>query len=215
MKDQLIKIAVILFLILFPHFVPLPFYSYTFVCLAAIVFYLRKNHHTIRELGLKKSDLTQSVFYAGILSALLWSLFNQLFYIPIVVRLFSAPDYVEFNSIRNHPINLVISVVAAWFIGGFYEELVFRGFIHRQFEGWFKKEKNSFWKAGIVTSALFGLYHWQQGIFGILAAALGGLFWTYLLDRYKGNLWPAIVSHATYDTIALITIYFDVFGFAK
>jgi membrane protease YdiL (CAAX protease family) len=57
---------------------------------------------------------------------------------------------------------------------------------------------------------LFGLYHWQQGVFGMIPAALGGLLWTFLLWRFKGNLWYAIISHAVYDTIALIMIYWGI-----
>jgi CAAX protease family protein len=33
------------------------------------------------------------------------------------------------------------------------------------------------------------------------------LLWTFLLWRYKGNLWYPIISHAIYDTIALTMIY--------
>ena len=96
-------------------------------------------------------------------------------------------------------------------VGGFYEEIVFRGFIQRTIQKWFTTYNNaSFWLAGLLTSILFGVYHWQQGIFGVIPAALGGLYWTYLLKRYNGNLWYPIVSHALYDTIALVMIYLNV-----
>lgn len=101
-------------------------------------------------------------------------------------------------------------MLAAWVVGGFYEEIVFRGFIQRTMQKWFSNYSLSFWMAGLLTSILFGLYHWQQGIFGVIPATLGGLYWTYLLKRYNGNLWYPIVSHASYDTIALIMIYFGI-----
>lgn len=97
-------------------------------------------------------------------------------------------------------------------IGGFYEEFFFRGFIHSTFQTWLKKYKSSFWLGGILTSILFGSYHYQQDIFGMIHAVLAGLYWTFLLRRYKGNLWYPIISHAIYDTIALIMIYLGITG---
>lgn len=202
---------IIAFLILFPHFVPLPFYSYAVVCLAAILFYLRKENKTLRGIGLKKHGLTAQAFIVGVVSAVLWISFNKWIYQPFIMHFFAVPPYTEYDFIRNKLSNLIISIIAAWIIGGFYEEIVFRGFIQTNVQDWFIKYKNSFWIAGLFTSFLFGLYHWQQGIFGIIPSFLGGLLWTFLLWRYKRNLWYPIISHAVYDTIALTMIYFGVF----
>lgn len=73
----------------------------------------------------------------------------------------------------------VIVLFAAWVVGGFYEEIVFRGFIQTTIQKWVKREQFSFWIAAIVTSILFGLYHRQQGIFGVIPAALGGFIGQY------------------------------------
>ena len=56
------------------------------------------------------------------------------------------------------------------------------------------------------------VYHWQQGVFGIVHSALAGIFWTFMLRRFKGNLWYPIVSHAAYDTITLTMIYLGILG---
>ena len=209
-KDILTAL-IIAFLVLFPHFVPLPFYSYAVVCLAAILFYLRKENKTLRGIGLKKHGLTTQAFIVGVVSAVLWIAFNKWIYQPFIMHFFAVPPYTEYDFIRNKLSNLIISIIAAWIIGGFYEEIVFRGFIQTNVQDWFIKYKNSFWIAGLFTSFLFGLYHWQQGIFGIIPSFLGGLLWTFLLWRYKRNLWYPIISHAVYDTIALTMIYFGVF----
>ena len=200
----------IAFLVLFPHFVPLPFYSYAVVCLAVLIFYLRRQKKTLRDLALKRDGLTADTFVIGILSALFWIAFNKWVYHPFITHFFSIEPYTEYDFIRKKLSNLIITLVAAWIIGGFYEEIVFRGFIQTTIRGWFIKSRHSFWLAGLLTSILFGVYHWQQGIFGIIPSALGGLFWTFLLWRYKGNLWYPIISHAVYDTIALVMIYFGV-----
>ena len=145
-----------------------------------------------------------------VVSALIWTAFNKWIYHPFIIHFFVVKPYTEYAFIRNKLSNLIITLIAAWIIGGFYEEIVFRGFIQTTIREWFVKSRYSFWLAGLLTSILFGLYHWQQGIFGIVPSALGGLLWTFLLWRYKGNLWYPIISHAVYDTIALTMIYFGV-----
>lgn len=210
-QKQILTALIIAFLVLFPHFVPLPFYSYAVVCLAVILFYLKKQDKKFRDIGLKKHGLTAHAFIVGVVSAILWIAFNKWIYQPFIMHFFVVTPYTEYDFIRNKLSNLIISIIAAWIIGGFYEEIVFRGFIQTNVQDWFIKYKNSFWIAGLFTSFLFGLYHWQQGIFGIIPSFLGGLLWTFLLWRYKRNLWYPIISHAVYDTIALTMIYFGVF----
>jgi len=208
--QNILKALIIAFLVLFPHFVPLPLYSYAVVCLAVIIFYLRRQKKTLRDLGLKRNGLTAHTLMVGILSALLWIAFNKWIYHPFITHFFVVAPYTEYDFIRNKLSNLIITLIAAWIIGGFYEEIVFRGFIQTTIREWFVKSRHSFWFAGLLTSILFGLYHWQQGIFGIVPSFLGGLLWTLLLWRYKGNLWYPIISHAIYDTIALTMIYFGI-----
>jgi membrane protease YdiL (CAAX protease family) len=204
---NILKVFVIIFLVLFPHFIALPFYSYAIVCLAVIIFYLRKEQKTLRDLGLKRKGITAHVILVGVVSALLWIAFNKWIYHPFITHFFVVPAYTEYDFIRNKLSNLILVIIAAWVIGGFYEEIVFRGFIQTKIQELIRY-KNSFWIAGLLTSLLFGFYHWQQGIFGVVPAFLGGLLWTFLLWRYKGNLWYPIISHAVYDTIALTMIYF-------
>jgi CAAX protease family protein len=206
-RHDVLKAFIIALLFLFPHFVPLPFYSYAVICLAVIIFYLRNQNQTLRHLGLKHDGLTMHTLIVGILSALLWVAFNKWMYYPFITHFFVVESYTEYNFIRSKLSNLIITLVAAWVIGGFYEEIVFRGFIQTTIRGWFVGSRNSFWLAAFLTSIVFGLYHWQQGIFGVITSFLGGLLWTFLLWRYKGNLWYPIISHAIYDTIALTMIY--------
>ncbi len=208
--QDMVKAFIIAFLVLFPHFVPLPFYSYAIICFAVIVIYLRRQNKTLRNLGLKSESLTTHSFFIGILSALIWIAFNKWVYHPFISHFFVIEPYTEYDFIRKKLSNLIFTLIAAWIVGGLYEEIVFRGFIQITIREWLTKSRHSFWLAGVLTSSLFGLYHWQQGIFGIIATALGGLFWTFLLWRYKGNLWYPIISHAVFDTIALIMIYFGI-----
>lgn len=204
-------VGIIAFLILFPHFVPLPFYSYAVVCLALIWVLLRQEGKTFYNIGLAKNGITPKAVLIAIISALTWAVFMQFIYIPVIKHLFIVSDYTEYNFVRKSVTTLLMTGAAAWLIGGFYEEIVFRGYIQ------FVLEKKVFKSWGIflsitVTSILFGLYHWQQDIFGVIAAVLGGLFWGILYKKSDNNLWIPILSHAIFDTITLVLIYMDKFG---
>jgi len=217
-KQTLFKIIVdtisICFLILFPHFVPLPFYSYAVVCFLFILVFLKREGSKLSDIGLKPKGIRLGTIIAGICTGLSWIAFMQWLYIPFIMHFFKSyvKSYTEYDFIRNHVSNLLITIAASWVIAGFYEETVFRGFIQTIIQRWMKERKYSFWVSGIATSILFGLYHIQQGVFGVIPAMLGGLYWTAMLKYFRGNLWYVIISHAVYDTAALIMIYSGVFG---
>jgi len=204
-------IGAIAFLILFPHYVPLPFYSYAIVCFLVIWFLLRREGSSFRNIGLSKNGFTVKVVAIGLASALVWVGFMQFLYIPVIKHLFVVPDYTEYNFIRSSISKLMMTIAAAWLIGGFYEEVVFRGYIQNLLEKKIFRGSTVIWSI-VITSILFGLYHWQQDIFGVIAAVLGGLFWGILYKKFDNNLWIPILSHAIFDTITLVLIYTDRFG---
>src|SRR6476620_6802788 len=137
--QNILKALIIAFLVLFPHFVPLPFYSYSVVCLAVLIFYLRRHKRALQDLGLKRNGLTAHTLIVGILSALLWIAFNKWVYHPFITHFFIVEPYTEYDFIRNKLSNLIITIIAAWIIAGFYEEIVFRGFIQAKVQEWFIK----------------------------------------------------------------------------
>jgi len=77
-QRRLLEAIIVAFLVLFPHYMPLPFYSYPIVCLLVIIVYLKSEGKRIRDLGLKKKGLSVHSLVAGIISAVLWIAFDDL-----------------------------------------------------------------------------------------------------------------------------------------
>src|SRR5215472_6518184 len=86
----IINILIIAFLILFPHYVPLPFYSYAVVCLALIILYLKRQNKSLPDIGLKRNGLTAYSVGIGLLSAIVWAAFAHWLYLPLIQHFSSA-----------------------------------------------------------------------------------------------------------------------------
>jgi CAAX protease family protein len=87
---------------------------------------------------------------------------------------------------------VLVSVTA-----GFSEELVFRGYLQRQFSAWTGRP----WIAWMMQGALFGIAHGYQGLLACMKIALFGL--TYgALALWRRSLRPGMIGHAATDILA-------------
>jgi len=91
---------------------------------------------------------------------------------------------------------------------GWAEETVFRGYLFERLGKLFGS--GALAKAGIVilTSALFGALHYQQGLPGIEQAVMTGLTFGTIF-AITGRLFPLMVAHAAYDLTAAAMIYLN------
>ena len=112
------------------------------------------------------------------------------------------PDFSSFGFVRAHLSGYVIALVLAWVIGGFYEELVFRGFLHamlmRHLPAWHARNI----VAATLVVLLFAAYHVQLGVFGMANALVFAVFAAAVRQRWPRNLWYAIAFHACADMSA-------------
>jgi uncharacterized protein len=74
--------------------------------------------------------------------------------------------------------------------GGIFEELICRGFLI-----WFLTPFIGVWSAVIVSSALFGLNHAYQGLFGVARTGLIGLGFG-IAYAFTHSLWWLMAAHA-------------------
>lgn len=116
----------------------------------------------------------------------------------------------RFAGIQGNVPMYIMWLVIGWLVGGFTEELVFRGFLINRVESFLKNEAPVIRTTAIsllaiiVPALLFGFAHyWNRGLYGalqIIPVGIGfGLF--YLL--YGRRLLPLMIAHATVDTLGI------------
>jgi membrane protease YdiL (CAAX protease family) len=162
---------------------------------------------TPRELGLSAG----SSWLPTIAFALLW-LGMMLAYSPLADRIASRfiakpPTLKTFRAIQQSRTKLVGGIAVAWALGGFLEELVFRGVVLKSITAILTAWVVGTIAAGaaIVAAAIgAGIIHLYQGnraalIITQLSVLFGALF---VFSGY--NLWAVILCHGLYDTVAFI-----------
>lgn len=93
---------------------------------------------------------------------------------------------------------------------GFYEEIVFRGFLLGRLHVLFGSARTRVRTAAlavVVSSALFALGHAYQGAVGVLQTFVAGASLATLVLVTR-SLWPAIVAHAAIDAFGLVAVRF-------
>lgn len=162
---------------------------------------------TLNDFGLEPQTpwwMTLAWAAGGTLVMLAWSPLAD----RIAKRFYSEPPKLDaFNVIQKGLPQLVGGIVVAWILGGFMEELVFRGVVLNFTEAMLGPVIGT-WPAAVIAIVLAalgaGLCHAYQGprAMGIITqlSVLFGVL--YVASGY--NLWAAILCHGFYDTIAFI-----------
>jgi len=207
--ENILSILAIAFCFLIPHFTGLGIFIYPVVILIAVWLYLKYiSKENFSDLFFSFNRFSIRAIGIGILAAVLLSLFFQYIWGPLINYILPSGgiDLSDFDHIRNNTGNYILLLVLALLVGGFYEEIIFHGFIFTRLEKMLKGK----WatpSAFILTAVLFGLYHFQQGIKGMLLAFLAGAVYHILVLRFNRNLWYGIFVHAIFDFIGLTLIY--------
>jgi uncharacterized protein len=121
-------------------------------------------------------------------------------------KLFVAPPTLgAFRAIQESRVKLLIGIVVAWLLGGFLEELVFRGVVLRAVElGLAPLAPHWIATSAAVVVAAIGaaIVHWYQGPRAMVIIMQLSVLFGVLFVVSGHNLWAAILCHGSYDTIA-------------
>jgi len=117
------------------------------------------------------------------------------------------PHLAAFRALQQSRARLLLGIVVAWILGGFLEELVFRGIVLQVIEAALSTRLVDAIATSIAVCAAAlgaGVMHLYQGLrAAIIITQLSVLFGVlFVVTGY--NLWTMILCHGLYDTIAFI-----------
>jgi len=102
-------------------------------------------------------------------------------------------------------------LLLAWIVGGFTEEMLFRGFLIARFERLLPLGRAALPAAVGLQAMVFGQQHfYYQGWSGALATGGIALVSGGLVLLFRRNLWPLILSHGASNTLGMTLIYLGV-----
>ncbi len=205
----ILSLFIIAFCFFTPHYAQLTIFIYPIVVLLIIGLFLKyisKENYTNLFFSFKRFGF--KAVWIGIIAAILLSCFFQFAWEPLINKILPGEkiDLSDFSGIRGNMVNYLIVLLLALLVGGFYEELVFHGFIFTRLEKIFPGKRATI-AAFIITNIIFGAYHFQQGIKGILVATIAGDAYHVLILKFNRNLWYGLFFHAFFDFIGLTLIY--------
>jgi membrane protease YdiL (CAAX protease family) len=126
----------------------------------------------------------------------------------VVLPLLHAPPVnATFHDIAGNPQEL------AWFLAyvivgaGFSEELVYRGYLFERLGKLIGTGALATALTVLITTALFAVSHWQQGVFGIINAGITGFVVALVYLACRRRLFVPMVMHAAFDITAAVMIY--------
>jgi len=206
--QKIISAFIIVFAFLFPHYTGFPFFSYTIIVLFVIWLFLKYiSKESFNDIFFSFKIFQSKAIWSGAIAAII--LFSLLQYVimPLLQRFFPTQtiNLHDYDFIKGNLVNYILVMIAALIVGGFYEELVFHGFIFTRFERIFNRQQTVI--AFTLTTIVFAAYHFQQGILGMINAGIAGCAYHAFILKNNRNLWYGLFFHAFYDFIGLSFIY--------
>lgn len=119
----------------------------------------------------------------------------------------AAPDFSTYEEGMTL-LSLLGWVAISWTTAAFGEEIIYRGFILKQVTRLFGEQNRWSWGVGLVVSSIiFGLVHFHQGIGGMIGVGILGLVYGSFYLWSGRNLWVPILAHGLTGSTTLIVIY--------
>ena len=201
-------LAAIAFVFVLPHLGLLPMFTYVIPVLLFIWFYLKRKRESFASIGFSIKRFEWAAVYKGALAGILIFCFLQWVFFPLLAKIvpLEPANLQDFNAVRHHTGMYIFVLCMGWLVGGIYEEIVFHGFIFSRLEKILPR-KYAVIIAIVFTALLFAVYHFQQGMAGMINALLAGLGYQLIMLRYKRNGWYSFFAHAVFDTIGITSIY--------
>ena len=127
---------------------------------------------------------------------------------PLLTRLLGKPpDLSNFLAVRGNLKLALILIALIWVFAAFGEELVYRGYLMNRVADLGRGTRTAWIVSLFLISALFGLFHYDQGLTGIIEEGSDGLILGAMYLACRCNLAVPIVAHGVCDTVDITLLF--------
>lgn len=178
------------------------------ILLSWLALKLRKQHWS--DVGLRPFSNVNKIFLIAITSTAILIPLSYLLRQVVTSATHQVSNLEQFKIIHGNVTALITGVGVVWIFGAFAEEMFFRGFLMNSFYKLLPNDLGDRLKwiiSLVVTSLLVAFGHTYQGITGMVLTALIGFCFGLIYLKSRKNLWPGILTHGLYDTIALVMVF--------
>jgi membrane protease YdiL (CAAX protease family) len=173
---------------------------------AGIAWTLRIADRGLRDLGLTARNGRKDALI-GAAVAVLWVAVEFLVLVPLTGGSGRSDVIASRAATGDAPWGLVGGMISGWVVGGFGEELFFRGFIIYALRNLLGNKPWSAGVAALVSVIYFAIGHAYQGWIGMIDVGVSGLIFS-LLYLGRGRLTASMVAHGVFDMLGIVGIYF-------
>lgn len=89
----------------------------------------------------------------------------------------------------------------------FAEEFIFRGYLMKRVSDVLGGRAVGWATALVAQAALFGAMHFYLGGAGIISATFTAFFFGLFFLMARRSLWPLVLVHGAWDSLAFVLIY--------
>ena len=186
-------------------------FPYTFLILIVAAFLISyTSSGSLKELGFRSQLSPGKVLGISLLLFICIEPVLDFIIQPLVNKLTSEiPDYSAFDSLKGNSQKFSKYLLLTWISAAFGEEIIFRGFLFRQFNILIPQIKYKNLIIILLSSILFSLPHLYLGLGGMIITFIFGLIFSLIYIRYNYNLWIVIIVHGLVDSLFITLVYFD------
>jgi len=218
-KTDKSKILALIQLILIYGFIfnPWTSFPYTFILIIFFIFIITYwSDKSLSKIGFKSNISFFKIIGIGLLLFAVLEPILDFIVQPLVNKLTGEiADYSTFQSVANNFPKYSKYFLYILISAGFGEEILFRGFLFRQFNIIFPEFKYKTALIIILSAILFSLPHLYQGLSGLIMTFIFGLIFAIVYVKSNYNLWITIILHGLVDTMFITLAYYDKLGYYK
>jgi CAAX protease family protein len=180
--------------------------------LAVIIYLLigKNRQMNFRSVGFKVPENWLRTILLCLIFGILIELGFQIVLNPILeIATASKIDLSAYESLRGNISIYVMMIVIGWVVGGFIEEVLFRGFLLSRISKLFSGNTVIGDSIAIaITSAAFGFSHLYQGWSGVLSTGLISVIFGIIFVRTNKIIWYPVLTHGFVNMTALTLMLF-------